>query len=322
MLKHPMHSRTLVLALCLSILLVPLLRSPSAAEFRRVPFRINDCVAFLGGADVSAAQRLGHLEALVSASHPSHNLRFRNFAWEGDTVWEQPRDFNFPPIAQLLERSGVDLLFVQFGRAEALQGSPSAFLDQLERRLQSDLRPWLSRLVLVTPPPFERAPAPLPDLSPSNSQLAEIAEGLRQLASKHNLGLVDLFGALHPPSPDLPTLTDDGLQLTPRGHALVAAAFARALGLNPPVLAVAADGTWDSPPYEALRQAVIEKNRLWFNYWRPQNWAFLGGDRTTQPSSRDYRNPEHRWFPEEMKRYESLIAAEEEKIRTLLELLP
>ena len=36
----------------------------------------------------------------------------------------------------------------------------------------------------------------------------------------------------------------------------------------------------------ALRQLLIAKNRLWFDYWRPQNWAFLAGDRTAQPSSR------------------------------------
>ena len=65
---------------------------------------------------------------------------------------------------------------------------------------------------------------------------------------------------------------------------------------------------------ESLRQAVLEKERLWFNYWRPQNWAFLGGDRITQPSSRDHRNPAVRWFPAEMERYVPLIQAQDERI--------
>ena len=30
-----------------------------------------------------------------------------------------------------------------------------------------------------------------------------------------------------------------------------------------------------------------EKNALWLRYWRPTNWAFLNGDRVSQPSSRD-----------------------------------
>ena len=59
---------------------------------------------------------------------------------------------------------------------------------------------------------------------------------------------------------------------------------------------------------------MLEKNRLWFNYSRPQNWAFLGGDRTSQPSSRDYRNPSIRWFPTEMEKYVPLIRTKEVEI--------
>src|SRR6185369_6396731 len=63
-----------------------------------------------------------------------------------------------------------------------------------------------------------------------------------------------------------------------------------------------------------LLQAIIAKNRLWFDYWRPQNWAFLNGDRITQPSSRDHRDPNIRWFPAEMEQFLPLIAAREEEI--------
>jgi hypothetical protein len=60
---------------------------------------------------------------------------------------------------------------------------------------------------------------------------------------------------------------------------------------------------------------VIAKNRLWFDYWRPQNWAFLGGDRTSVPSSRDHRDPKVRWFPAEMEKFVPLILAQESQIR-------
>jgi hypothetical protein len=63
-----------------------------------------------------------------------------------------------------------------------------------------------------------------------------------------------------------------------------------------------------------LRQLIREKSRLWFNYYRPQNWAFLAGDRINQPSSRDHLNQEKRWFPAEMEEYLPLISAKEREI--------
>lgn len=68
---------------------------------------------------------------------------------------------------------------------------------------------------------------------------------------------------------------------------------------------------------EKIRQAVIGKNRLWFDYWRPMNWAFLNGDRTEQPSSRDHRDPKVRWFPGEMERFVPLIYQAETRIEEL-----
>ena len=67
-------------------------------------------------------------------------------------------------------------------------------------------------------------------------------------------------------------------------------------------------------PSERLRQVIQAKNRLWFDYWRPMNWAFLHGDRTEQPSSRDHRDPKIRWFPDEMKRFLPLINQLEDEI--------
>ena len=57
----------------------------------------------------------------------------------------------------------------------------------------------------------------------------------------------------------------------------------------------------EPPSAEKLRQAIVKKNDIWFRYWRPTNWAFLYGNRQTQPSSRDHKNPGRRWFPEELK---------------------
>jgi len=67
----------------------------------------------------------------------------------------------------------------------------------------------------------------------------------------------------------------------------------------------------------AVLEKIIAKNRLWFDYWRPQNWAFLAGDRTAQPSSRDHLDPSKRWFPPEREAFLPLIEAKEKEIDAL-----
>jgi hypothetical protein len=39
---------------------------------------------------------------------------------------------------------------------------------------------------------------------------------------------------------------------------------------------------FDDPSRARIPAAVRVKNRLWHDYWRPTNWAFLHGDRTQQ----------------------------------------
>ena len=122
-----------------------------------------------------------------------------------------------------------------------------------------------------------------------------------------------------------PRLTADGLQLSARGQALVARAFARRLGFSKVADAAGEPdekGVWPNVGYERLRRVIVAKNRLWFQYWRPQNWAFLGGDRTEQPSSRDHRDAKLRWFPTEMEKFVPLIEAKEREIAGLAAKLP
>jgi hypothetical protein len=256
--------------------------------------RTNDVIAFLGGTDVVTAQHTGHLEALLSIHYRSLNLRFRNFGWEGDTVFAQPRDFGFPPLEKHLERAGATVIVFQFGRAEALNShSPAEFADAYAKLLFRFTN-QTSRFLLVIPPRFESVGGLLPDLSKQNLLLADYARAIRRLG----LPVIDLSR--------VSGVTDNGLQITARGHALLAAEFARQLGIDPP--------DFTSASFEKVRQTVIAKNRLWFDYWRPQNWAFLGGDRTSVPSSRDHRDPKLRWFPAEMEKFLPLIAEQEKLI--------
>jgi hypothetical protein len=290
------------------ILLFAATRVAAAGEAMR--FASNDIVAFIGGGDVAAAQFTGHLESLLAREFPG--TRFRNFGWEGDTVFAQPRDYNFPPLKEHLKKAQATVVIVQFGRTEALSDERADFKAAYLKVL-SEIQETVPKVILVTPIPFEKPIEPLPDLSKRNSKLGEFSERIREIANEKNIPSIDLFRALEKQAD---RLTEDGLQLTPYGHSIVARAFADAIGVKSSDSA-GTDGKWQNAKLEEIRQAVIVKNRLWFNYWRPQNWAFLGGDRTEQPSSRDHRDPKIRWFPAEMEKYPKLIAEKEQEIASL-----
>jgi hypothetical protein len=291
--------------------LIYLLISLTIIAAGRIEFSDGDIVAFVGGGDVAAAQQTGHLESLLSVAHPA--VRWRNFGWEGDTVFAQPRDYNFPALPEHLRKAGVTRIFVQFGRMESFAGGKQDFRAAYEKLVDTFAR-ITPRLVLVTPVPFERPPAPLPDLTQRNSDLERLCAVIHEIGKARQLPVIDLFAALKNQQLHL---TEDGLQLTPKGHAVVALAFAKELGLISRSTKLSDSGAWQDRQLEALRQVIIAKNRLWFDYWRPQNWAFLGGDRIEQPSSRDHRDPKIRWFPEEMRKFEPLIAEKEKEIETL-----
>jgi hypothetical protein len=288
------------------------LPSPTA----ELQFRTNDVVAFVGGADIAAQQESGHLETLLTLGFQPFALRFRNFGWEGATVFDyQPRDFGFPAMKTQLQKAGISILFFQYGRAEAMETNKTSkdFKVSYQKMIDeySQLTP---RIVLVIPPPFENGGGLLPDLSLLNTQLSSHATVIRELAKARHMKVVDLYNQL---SSAPMKLTENGMEFTPRGHIMVARAFARELGIAS-VAEQAGEidqkGRWSDARFERVRQEILAKNRLWFNYWRPQNWAFLGGDRTTQPSSRDHRDPAVRWFPEETERFLPLIQESENRI--------
>jgi hypothetical protein len=295
---------------------------PAAEPKATLQFRHGDVIAFLGGGDVAAAQFTAHLESLITFQAAGKNLRFRNFGWEGDTVFEQPRDFGFPALIDRVQKVKPNLIFVQYGRGEALQGKRSV-ADF--RKVYGDFVGKLSgigKVLLVTPPPFETPEEPLPNVALRNAALAEYVQAIRDLGKEKELPVLDLFETFADTNQTPLKLTSDGLQLTPKGHALVAQALARLCGFNsatPRAGEVSGSGEWPNSSFEKLRQAIIAKNRLWFDFSRPQNWAFLGGDRVTQPSSRDHRDPNKRWFPEEMEQFPNLIAQKEEQIWKMAE---
>jgi hypothetical protein len=282
----------------------------------------DDVIALVGGEEMVALSESGELELLLTRALPKLHLRFRDLAWEGDTVFEQHRDLNYPAIEQQLEKIGATVVIAQFGQMESLarQEGLGAFVDALEKMADRLTANGKRRLVLVEPTGFE-----VTAIAPFSLRKVEAnlyRDAIKQLAERRHYLYAESFAlravlgeVTHPraivrPPPEQPVITRDGVHL--RATSLHTRAESIAAALLSRVAITPADG--NGAVENRLREMIAAKNRLWFHYRRPQNWAFLAGDRTTQPSSRDYRDPSKRWFPDEMEQFLPMIAAKEMEV--------
>ncbi len=327
--KRPL-SRGLAMLFALGAASLPL-ASPASPLLRS-----GDRVAFVGNTFVERARLYGHLETSLqlAAGSDVKDLSFRNLGWSGDSVFGDARSYFGPPaegrerLTRLIGELQPSVLFLWYGSETALsvdqgwtderekeasalsrsglEASKRLFLEGYEALL-AGLRqaagPGLREIVIIAPPPFENLGAPLPDQSTNNRHLAAIRDGLRDLARNQKARFVDLFAALggddfdgsiaHPP------LTEDGVNHGEAGHALVARQLVKGLGYEEGALSAAPVGAVD-----ALRAAIIEKDRLFFHRWRPANETYLFL----------FRKHEQGQNAKEIPMFDPLITAQEEKI--------
>ncbi len=266
----------------------------------------NEVVAFVGPENAVIEQHTGWLETALAASLPDAAPRFRHLGWEGDTVYRQNRMQNWGSWKENLDAVDATTVFVWFGQMEALDmtKTPADFaaayaklLDELARRTP--------RLVVIAPPPFEKPADPrVPDNTSRNSIVKQHADAASRLAAERGFVFVDIFTPLAARPATEPKLTRDGVHFTAEGMFEVASLIAPQLGVAAPSLGL-----------DSLRAAVVEKNRLWFNTWRPMNWAFAYGDRTTQPFAQPGDGKPS--FVEELTRYRPLIAHADATVHAL-----
>ena len=254
-----------------------LLRAIPVASAESFPsLRDGDRVVLLGDTFIEREGDQGFIETALVVTHPTASLTIRNLGWSGDTVWAESRGVFDPPakgyarMLNLVKELSPTVIFVAYGRNESFRGPDglAAFRDQLGT-LCDDLRtatraeaPADVRLVLVAPHPFEG-----PDAEARNVALAEYCEVIRETAAATQAGLVDLFADLVGELPAGTAATDNGVHLSAAGYASAARVFATACGTSLP-----ADFVTRSA---AVRQLVIEKNRLFFHRWRPANETYI-----------------------------------------------
>lgn len=279
----------------------------------------NDVIALTGGSNIERTRFNGYLQTNLIAAKPELKIKVRNFGWEGDTVFEQWRDGgNYQNLdakraaaerrisaetgtdswrqqrdwRQQLKEVGVTVVLAQFGQMESLKGEAKLpqFIEAYEK-LIADFADDGRRVVLVAPVPFDH------QFDSQRHNLPAYTKAIEQLAKRLGIPFVSLssFNLLSA------NYTQSGYQLDDGGHRLMANVIAKSLHLGPIT-------------NEVVRKEVLEFERLWFDYWRPMNWAFLTGDRTNVPYSKDWKDTSKRIFPQEMQDFLPLLQQAEDNI--------
>lgn len=273
------------------------------------PLKINngDRIVFVGATFIERDGRYGCIEALFTSQFPDYDLTFRNLGWSGDNVFGIARA-SFDSIARGYERliaqaneAKPNVLLMSYGQNESFKGR--AGLDEFitgYTKLLDDLASTNARFVLVSPTLQENMGAPLPDPTTHNADIALYTEAIRALAKKQDIPFVDMTKLL-PISNKIPKnpRTDNGLHFTEEAYWEVARLLLEGLGYNV--------SKPDRKKLDPLRKTIIEKNRIFFNKWRPQNATYITG----------FRKHEQGRHVAEFPLFDPLVEEQEAKIAAL-----
>ena len=286
-------------------MLIAALSVAASSLFADPLFQSNDRIAIIGNTVVERSRLYGHVETAlqVAAGPEAQNLVFRNLGWSADSVFGDSRSYFGPPqegrdrLDTNLGEIKPTIVFLVYGTgaamsvnqgwtlengadAESANGLDSskalfaegyqALVDRVKAAAGNDLR----TLVFVAPPPLENLGEPLPDQAENNQRLAAFRYVIRERSEKNGCIFVDLFAALggddfngevatHP-------LTNNGVHYTEAGYRVIARELVKGLGYDESIVSDPDEGALTE-----LRNQVVEKNRLFFNRWRPANETYL-----------------------------------------------
>jgi azurin/lysophospholipase L1-like esterase len=237
-------------------------------------------VVLIGNALADRMQHDGWLESYLQSALPDLELVVRNQGFSGDRIDHRPRVVGFPGADEYLSISGADVILAMFGYNESFADDPDAFGDALARWVDHTRGLDYSgrgtpTIVLVSPIAHEDLGNPnLPDGRASNVRLQAYSDSMRATASAKGVLFVDLFGpslALYAAA-DAP-LTINGIHLSSEGNREIAAVIIeQLLGRRPDA---------DTARLDAVRAAVLDKNRHWFNRFRTTDGNDVWGSRST-----------------------------------------
>ena len=288
----------------------------SAAPFE---LKDGDRVIFLGDTLIEREQSYGWIELMLTTRFPDRNVTFRNLGWSADMpdgesrlglslaqAGVEPAGEAWKLLQKQIEEARPTVAFIGYGMAASFDGAAGLpkFKADYERLLDTieKLSPGC-RLVLLSPIKHEKLPAPLPDSTKHNEQLAQYDLAIKSIAAQRKARFVS-FLDLHNTEPMKSSplkQTENGIHLSSMGYQ-AAATYLEGMLFGMP-------GTWwgKLTAVEPLRQVILRKNEFFFHRSRPANMAYIFG----------FRKREQGKNAVEMPQFDPLIAAEEKKIREL-----
>lgn len=237
----------------------------------------GDRIVWIGGTVVEREQRYGYWETALHAAFPKIDFTLRNLGWSGDTVWGESRgrfDFANPDkcfrqlVDQTLELKPT-VIFVSYGQNELYEGE--AGLAKFEtglNKLLDALQPANARIVLFSPADFYTG-VRVGDFQARSEMLGRYTKVVERVAAARGAWFADLRSKTMGIS--LP-VSDNGVHPSEEGYRHLSYSFLTALGSR-------SEDRPDWVKLEPLRQAIIEKNQLFFHRWRPENETYLFGFR-------------------------------------------
>ena len=209
----------------------------------------GDRVAFLGDALLEREQWHGHLETRWTARFPGKKIRFRNFAWSGDTPagrsrasfdWHKEESEWFERIRRPLAVFRPTVVVLGYGMASSFDGERAlgkfrADLRRLIDRIHESLPKSPPRFVLAGPIRHERLGAGFPDPEAHNAQLLQYSAAAQAIAENRGFPFVDLFHWLGDggESRFQRQHTDNGIHLNAYGYSRLADVYATAMRAEP-----------------------------------------------------------------------------------------
>ena len=246
-------------------------------------FQDGDRVVLIGNTVIERELRYATFEPRLALALGDTKVTVRNLAWSGDTVFGHARSYFGPPEEglqrltahlELLKPTVVMLCYGSELAFEKLGGLPDflsgyrSYLELIRKHAPG------ARIIIVTPPPLETLPPPLPDQTDANKSLSSLRDALRKFALSQNTYFIDLFelmGGVPKTGVASKALTENGVHYTQEGYAKLSTKLVEGLGLTAPVIAPA--------ELDPIRREVLHKDELFFNRWRPQNETYLFGFR-------------------------------------------
>jgi hypothetical protein len=269
------------------------------------PLKDGDTVVLLGDTFFERDYNYGHIETALSAT-AGKNLRIRNLGWSGDTPRCESRSYFGPPqegverLQKQLSEIKPAIVIACYGAVDSFKGEAgmSDFLASYKRLLDMVGKTTGAEIVLMSPPAVSPDTARWPALEGHAARQSAYRDAIRGLAAERGLRFADLFAAMK----DLKLSTVNGVTLTETDYRAAAPAVVKSLGL--PLDAAALSSAQNNP---ALTKAILEKNRLFFHRWRPQNETYLFGFRKHEQGNNGVEIPQ----------FDPLIAEKEKQIAGL-----